>query len=201
MRRMSSPPPPRRRNAEATRAALLDAARACFRQQSYETVGLRDIAGAAGADVALIGRYFGSKAGLFREVLRGDRLQQLKDDLPEAARMADYLTQQAMRDDAGKDDEGLDRLLILLRSASSREAAPIIHEAVREDALKPFTARLGGGEDAELRASFLLAALLGTAIVKRVLKVEPVCESGDCPHVAQRVRNLFAAALDDLPEP
>ena len=69
---MPAPEQTRQRNAAATREAILRAARCHFLTDSYESVGLRDIAGAACVDVALVGRYFGGKEELFRQVLRGD---------------------------------------------------------------------------------------------------------------------------------
>src|SRR3546814_17701507 len=63
----------RKRDATATRAAILTAARDRFIRDSYDSVGLRDISNGAGVDVALIGRYFGGKEGLFPEVLTGDK--------------------------------------------------------------------------------------------------------------------------------
>src|ERR1700676_946736 len=58
---------PRKRDAEATRAAILEAAKAQFALLGYDCAGLRDIASEAGADVALVKRYFGGKEGLFTE--------------------------------------------------------------------------------------------------------------------------------------
>src|ERR1700761_2380065 len=71
--------PPRRRDAEATRAAILEAAKVQFAASGYDRAALRDIAAEAGADVALIKRYFGGKEGLFTEALKAsihnDRLK------------------------------------------------------------------------------------------------------------------------------
>src|SRR3546814_12614348 len=55
----------RKRDAIATRAAILTAARDRFLRDSYDSVGLRDIAKGAGVAVAVIGRYFGGKEGRF----------------------------------------------------------------------------------------------------------------------------------------
>ena len=55
---------PPARNAAATQERLLACARRRFLQESYDNVGLREIAGDAGVDVALIARYFGSKEEL-----------------------------------------------------------------------------------------------------------------------------------------
>ena len=62
-------PGPRRRDAEATRSAILAAAKKQFALAGYDCT-LRDIAGEAGADVALVKRYFGGKEALFIEALR-----------------------------------------------------------------------------------------------------------------------------------
>jgi AcrR family transcriptional regulator len=61
---------PRRRNAELTRAAILEAAKVQFAQLGYDRAVLRDIAGTAGVDVALVKRYFGGKEALFVEALK-----------------------------------------------------------------------------------------------------------------------------------
>src|ERR1700748_842361 len=61
---------PRKRDAEATRAAIVDAAKIHFARSGYEGAYLRDIAADAGVDAALINRYFGGKEGLFAIVLK-----------------------------------------------------------------------------------------------------------------------------------
>jgi hypothetical protein len=48
-----------------TADAILQAARTQFTHFGYDGIGLRAIADLAGVNVALIGRYFGSKEGLF----------------------------------------------------------------------------------------------------------------------------------------
>jgi AcrR family transcriptional regulator len=58
---------PRRRDSQATAAAILEAAKSQFARAGYDRASLRDIAAEAGADVALIKRYFGGKEALFTE--------------------------------------------------------------------------------------------------------------------------------------
>jgi len=55
----------RARNAAATRADILDAARARFGAEGYERTTLRAIAADVGVDAALVIRYFGNKQRLF----------------------------------------------------------------------------------------------------------------------------------------
>src|SRR6516165_11042415 len=62
--------PRRRRDAAATREAILEAATGRFAAQGYERAGVREIAADAGVTAALVNRYFGSKEGLFAEVIR-----------------------------------------------------------------------------------------------------------------------------------
>src|SRR5258706_13311434 len=59
----------RPRDAAATRAAILKSARAAFARSGYEGTGEREIAAGAGVTAILGNRYFGSKEGLFAEVV------------------------------------------------------------------------------------------------------------------------------------
>lgn len=186
--------PGRTRNAAATRQAILIAATRRFLQDSYECVGLRDIARDAGVDVALVSRYFGSKEELFQEVLRGDREGKLpldgnSTDLP--ARLADLM----LDNGCATDRNDVERLLIILRSASSPKAAEIVRESLRHDVLEPF-ADLIGGRNAPVRASFAMAIFMGTTILRTVMQVGPLCEE-DRGIVRRKLEQLFEAALSE----
>ena len=54
----------------ATRAAILDAAKKLFAAKGFGAATVRDICTEAGANIALVSRYFGSKSGLYAEVCR-----------------------------------------------------------------------------------------------------------------------------------
>jgi AcrR family transcriptional regulator len=64
----------RTHDARATRQALLAAAQRLFGHKGYEGTTTREIGEAAGADPALIARYFGSKADLYLAAVAADRL-------------------------------------------------------------------------------------------------------------------------------
>lgn len=166
---------PSPRNAAATRERLLASARHCFLHESYDAVGLREVAGGAGVDVALIGRYFGSKEQLFRAVLGKDDEQW--DELAGADDLPDYLASMIAAD-SSPDAEHIDRLLIMLRSAASPTASAIVRSAFRTDVLEPF-AKVLTGPQAEMRAGTALALLMGTTIVRTIMKMEQAyrCES------------------------
>ncbi|HYW03016.1 MAG TPA: TetR/AcrR family transcriptional regulator [Gammaproteobacteria bacterium] len=55
---------------EETRYALLEAARALFSARGYDGVPVRHLAQAAGVNAAMVHYHFGSKAGLYREMLQ-----------------------------------------------------------------------------------------------------------------------------------
>jgi len=185
------------KSAAATRQAMLEAAHARFVQESYENVGLRDIAGDVGVDVALVSRYFGNKEELFRAVLGMGRKEKiLPPELPNSE-VPSYLARLFVEKGQGQEpNEHVERLLILLRSASSPVASQIVREAFREDVLLPLTEKLGGS-GAELRASTSMAVWMGMAIMRIVMSIEPLC-SRDCD-IQERMRLLFEAALAEMP--
>lgn len=190
--------PPRLRNAAATRQAMLASARRHFARESYENVGLREIAGDAGVDPALVSRYFGSKEQLFKEAVRGDD-EHIMHGVSREALPAHFATLmiEGKSEDAKDADAQIERLMILLRSASSPKASSIIREAIDEDILEPVAAALGGAE-AELRASLCLAVLMGTGILRSALTVAPLSSVGD-EALRKRLTALFAAAIEEAP--
>jgi AcrR family transcriptional regulator len=167
--------PPRKRDAQATRAAMLEAAKAQFARLGYDHTALRDIAAEAGADVALIKRYFGGKEALFTEALkasiRPDRLQAWN----RATFPRDVATMMAGTPGGkhGDTDEGrAEGFQFLLRAATSPTTAPLLNVAVQERFLEPISEWLGG-ENAQGRARVLAAAFIGF-LVERLIRNEPL---------------------------
>jgi AcrR family transcriptional regulator len=160
---------PRRRDASATRAAILEAAKAQFARVGYDSAPLRDIAAEAGADVALIKRYFGGKEGLFTEALK----ESIRPKLTQWDR-ASFPREIAlmMADGPGGDDARTHSFQFLLRAATSPATAPLLNVAVQERFLTPIGDWLGG-EDAGGRARVLAAAFIGF-LVERLIRGEPL---------------------------
>lgn len=186
---------PRLRNAATTRLAILDAARRQFARESYDNVGLREIAADAGVDPALISRYFGGKEQLFKEALRGDSRPFVegipREDLPR--HFAALLL-----DDSEDEDERsakVDCLLMLLRSSSSTKASEIVCESMSVDLLQPLAEALPG-ENTELRASLALAVLMGSGILRSSMSIGPLCEPAT-EQFRERLTALFAVALNE----
>src|ERR671916_177669 len=160
----------RPRDAEATRAAILGAARARFTRESYDRVRLGDVAEDAGVNAALVVRYFGSKEGLFAEAVAtgGDDLHRvLSGDLDDlGGKLARYVVRK----------EDFDPLLALLRSASDERARSMLREALDGGVIRPLAARMGG-DDAELRAGMVAADLLGVLVAREVIRSGPLVEA------------------------
>jgi len=185
----------KKRDAIATRAAILSAARDRFLRESYASVGLRDIAGDAGVDVALISRYFGGKEGLFRDVLLHGREEGLFRQPLTAAEVPAYLAQLVVEDADEDRQYRMEMFIVMLRSASSPKAGEIIRDLVHQDILGPL-AEILGDEHAELRANMLLAVLMGIGVLRTIMKIDALDGSphqrAECEY---RFRCLFEAAL------
>lgn len=193
---MAKIPTIRRRDAAATRAAILEAAHQRFLRENYDSVGLRDIAGDAGVDAALISRYFGSKEGLFRETVLhqkegGPPFQDAKsaDELPEV------LTQVVLEDADEDRMRRMEMFIIMLRSASSPRAGAIIRELVHEQVLEPLSALIDD-EHGEMRAHMMLAILMGISVLRTIMKVDRFnADDAEDEVCADTFRHLFETAL------
>ena len=161
---------PRKRDAQATRAAILDAAMNQFARLGYDRAALRDIAAEAGADVALIKRYFGGKEALFTDALRAS----IHADPLKAWTRATFAREVAamMADRPPADEARTHSFQFLLRAATSPTTAPMLNVAVQERFLEPIRDWLGGS-DAQARARVLAAAFIGF-LVERLIRGEPL---------------------------
>jgi AcrR family transcriptional regulator len=154
------------RNSSETRQRILNAARCCFSRKSYENVGMREIAGEAGVDAALVSRYFGNKEKVFLEVIQG--AFHVEEHLPE--RMEDlgaFLIGQLLNDD-GDDDDGFNPLRLLLLAAASPETAPIVSQRFHAEFVLPLAGKLTGG-DAATRATLIASYVIGVATMRHLL--------------------------------
>lgn len=181
----------RARSAKATRQAMLEAATRHFAQESYENVGLRDIAGDVGVDVALVHRYFGGKEEMFKAALRSKEPPFLK--APTAGDLPAWLADLVMGAESEHLEVTVRRLLIILRSASSPKASELVKDACADDFLAPMVTLLQEPYP-ELRASVALACLIGASIMMQVMKVEPLW-TADPEVLRERLVKLFGEAL------
>ena len=177
----------RSRDAVATRAAILAAARLAFASHAYDQVGIRDLAAQVGIDPAMVIRYFGSKEQLFEEAVAGNTgMAELLAADPAA--LGELLARSVL------DKRDHNPLLALLYSAPHPQASVILRRALDEEFIRPLARQLGG-EGAELRASLLASYLLGLAVMRSVLKSEPLA-SHDVETLVGRVAPTIQQYLD-----
>lgn len=185
---MAKDAPPRRRNAQATREAIIEAARVRFMSSAYEQVSLRDVAAAAGIDPALVIRYFGSKEGLFERVLTAD--VEGPEVVGDRGTFGQRMATAAMRHDAVH--ARYETINTAIWSASSPVAAKIVARDVQERFVTPIAASLDGS-DTEIRAGLIVAILMGTSIMRHMLEVTPLAGQDMervVPHLAAVLQHL-----------
>lgn len=168
----------RRRGAPGTRDTIQAVARRRFAERGYDATSLRSIATEANVDPALVIHYFGSKDGLFTaatgmpayipELFAG--LAGLPRHEAVAALVRGYL--QVVDSDSSRNS-----IIALVRSAVSNDrAASMLREFLTAELL-PVIAGLTGRPDARLRASLIVAQLIGIAMARHVLRVEPLARA------------------------
>ncbi|MFI7318349.1 TetR family transcriptional regulator [Streptomyces venezuelae] len=180
----------------ATRDQILRAARAEFSENGYAKTSVRGIAKAAGVDPALVHHYFGTKEQVFEAAITVAFAPALEapaaiDDGP-----LDGVGERLTRFVLGVWENPATRapLLAIVRSAVDNEtAASIFRRLISTQLLGRIAGRLGL-PDAELRAELAAAQLVGIAMLRYVIQVEPLA-SADVEHLVARVAPVVQGHL------
>lgn len=155
---------------EGTRRAILGAARATFAARGYEQTTIRAVAARAGVDASMVMRYFRSKAGLFTAAVTMD-LQVPDLRSAPASRLGELLVRDFINrwEDPARDDE----LIVLLRTAvTSETVAEQLQDVLSQLITGPIAAL--GDEQAAERGALVAAQLLGLALCRYILRLEPL---------------------------
>jgi AcrR family transcriptional regulator len=179
----------RHRDAVATRKAILDAATIRFGQDSYDRVGLREIALDAGVDAALIVRYFGSKEGLLKECLASTIVPAL---VSQGKRSEFGENLMAVFFDPQEHEAELNSLKLLLRSATVPALEPILKDVVHHRLMAPFIEWLGG-EDAPIRTQLINLLAMGASLQPLVVGSGGLSDADKV-----RFRGLMARSIQRL---
>ncbi|MEV6486718.1 TetR family transcriptional regulator [Streptomyces sp. NPDC051576] len=187
--------PPRTESAD-TRDRILTVARDEFAERGYEKTSVRGIAKAAGVDPALVHHYFGTKEQVFESAIEVAFAPAL--DAPEAVAEGpvDGVGERLTRFIFGVWENPATRrpLLAIVRSAVNNEAAAaVFRRLVVSQVLGRVAAQLDL-PDAELRAELAAAQLVGTAMLRYVIKVEPLA-SADPELIIARVAPVVQGHL------
>ena len=173
----TSPPLSRAAKADATRAAILASARKAFAEHGYDGAGLRGIAEAAGVTAMMVGRYFGSKEGLFGEVVTDtmrDPIILSPDNLARADLPRAFA--EALVGVTAQDRTPLDGFLILFRSTNSPVAARIARDRIAEVHHATATAAIPDDHASE-RAALFLALVAGVQMMRQMLQLAPLADA------------------------
>ncbi|MEO3825277.1 TetR family transcriptional regulator [Actinomadura sp. B10D3] len=179
-----------KRDREATRRRILDAARDLFGEHGYDGVTVRMIAARAEANMALVHRYFGSKAALFGEVLAGESVIRgviAGDPAGLPRRLAEHFVRQIERGSVTPMSRMLDR------SAGQPEVKEILLQYLEDVIVQPLVAQLDG-PDARARALLASTIIMGGGPVRRLLGLSDL-RAADPADLTDRLTAMFTAAL------
>ncbi|MFC8365460.1 TetR family transcriptional regulator [Streptomyces griseorubiginosus] len=189
---------PRRTESDAagTRDRILVAAREEFSERGYEKTSVRGIAKAAGVDSALVHHYFGTKEQVFAASIEVAFAPALNASDTVAEGPLDGVGERLTRFIFGIWENPTTRtpLLAIVRSAVNNEtAAAVFRRMVASQLLRRIAAQVDA-PDAELRAELAAAQLIGTAMLRYVIKVEPLA-SADPEQIIARVAPVVQGHL------
>ncbi|MEV5913052.1 TetR family transcriptional regulator [Streptomyces sp. WAC 01325] len=187
--------PPRAESAD-TRDRILDAAREEFAERGYDKTSVRGIAKAAGVDSALVHHYFGTKEQVFEAAVEVALVPALavRDAVLEVP--LDDVGERLTRFLFGLWENPVTRrpLLAIVRSAVNNEAAATVFRRLVSAQLLRRIAGEIDAPDAELRAELAAAQLVGVAMMRYVIKIEPIA-SADPEQIIARVAPVVQGHL------
>jgi AcrR family transcriptional regulator len=167
----------RRPGAADTRSEILAVARRQFTANGYDGTTIRGIAADAGVDPALVHHYFGAKDDLFIAAL--DLPVNPADVIPGlVAEGVDGLGERMVRTMVTVwDSSDVNPVLMLLRSvAAGGITTRPMHDFLRRNVLWPLITALDM-PDGELRASLAASQFTGLALVRYVIRLEPLASA------------------------
>lgn len=168
----------RRAGQSGSRAAILDAARAAFAERGYDAATVRDIARRAKVDPALVHHFHGTKEQLFAAAM------ELPVDpsvaIPALLAPGTHgIGERVVRFFLEVCEAGGERspFLAMLRGAASHpRSAVLLRQFITAAVLGRIAARLEAA-DPELRTTLAASQLVGLAMVRYVVRVEPLASA------------------------
>lgn len=144
-----------RHSSEETKDAIRRAGALLFAGQGFATTSVREIAKAAGADPALVIRYFGSKEQLFLETMTVEGAFSSATDGP-----LGQLGEAILRHLLNGPPSARQAYTALMRAVDRPDVRDYLVRAAAANLIDPLTRRLPG-PDARLRASLIAAQVNG----------------------------------------
>lgn len=170
---------PPRRDAEATKAAILRAARYLLARRAHADITLKAVADRAGVSPPLILKYFGNKDALFARVMSFEADADALLDAP-IEELGRHMVRHLL---VSQTEQGADPLLRIVFAPLQGEQGDILRANFRTQVSDRLTRRLTG-PDAGLRAELAVSALLGLGVMYGIA----------------RGTHLRATAIEDITE-
>jgi AcrR family transcriptional regulator len=167
----------RRPGVTATRERILAAARERFADAGWDGTTIRAIAAEAAVDPALVLHYFGSKEGVFRAAIEFPL-----DPATVVPRLLapglDGLGERMVRFfiDVWDSPDGRPLLSVIRSAVTSEQAAQLLREFISREMLGRVAAVLEVDQP-RLRASLAGSQLVGLAMIRYVVKLEPIASA------------------------
>jgi AcrR family transcriptional regulator len=179
----------RRHDAQASRAALVQAAHALFDERGYDAATIRDIGDRAQVDPALIARYFGGKEGLYLAALQ----QEQRSPMPvDPVKILERMLSRSEQRGIGP----IPRAMV--SPTLSSEMREQVADIIRRRLLGPLTDELAGRgiADPALRAEIFVAVATGVTLT-RASGTLPALADAPLGDVLAVLHPLVAALLEE----
>ncbi|MFG2960257.1 TetR family transcriptional regulator [Streptomyces sp. NPDC048291] len=187
--------PPRTESAD-TRDRILVTAREEFSEHGFEKTSVRAIAKAAGVDSALVHHYFGTKEQIFEAAIAVAFAPVVDAPGAIADGPLEGVGERLTRFVFGIWENPTTRtpLLAIVRSAVNNETAAAVFRRLIAAQLLSRLAQQVDHPDGELRADLAAAQLVGCAMLRYVIKVEPLA-SADVEQIVARIAPVVQGHL------
>ncbi|OII59536.1 TetR family transcriptional regulator [Streptomyces sp. CC77] len=173
------PPAADRAEGPGARERILEAARAEFAQRGYDKTSVRGIAKAAGVDPALVHHYFGTKDEVFAAAVEVSFEPALVIPALVGEHGTEGVGERLARSFIGVWEDPATRtpLLAVVRSALTHDAAAaVLRGFVLRRVLERVAADLSV-PDPQFRAELAASHMVGIAILRYVVQVEPLASA------------------------
>ncbi len=171
---------------QQTKDLLLFHARRLFWTRGYSNVSLREITSSAGADVALVSRYFGSKKGLFVATL--DSLPALDlEEIRDVDALIEFVVGAFCV--AERSADGPSGSALILMNASDPEVGALVRQKYQENWQQPLEQILKDSG----KAALFSASMLGMSVAEKTLCLNGIADP-DSADYERQLRTLLNAA-------
>jgi AcrR family transcriptional regulator len=191
----------RRPGNQDTREAILEAARKAFAERGYDKASIRAIATSAGVDPALVHHYFGTKDDLFLTTVQvpvnpAEFLPKIVAGDPEG------LPERLIRTFLSIWDHPVSgpAMLALIRSAMQHDwSARMVREFAAAQIIRRVISHLDlDPAEGPLRGALVGSQMIGLAMMRYVVKLEPLASASPDQVVAAMAPNIRRYLLEPL---